>query len=157
MKLLTSKIIFLLIALQIILNVKTNNTALMGGKSGVDVSKCQPAFSHSEMALRTNGHIFSTLKMISCESQIVAGTNYFFQLKLADGRICHMKVFESLPDKSGKSGYEIQQNESTCLHAEFKAGKNQSEGMLENADNSSPIFRVAWMFASLLVFFVSLF
>ena len=124
---------------------------IVGGISETKVSDCQSAFTASEILLKSNGHVTSNLKIISCQKQVVAGTNYNFQLELPDGRICHMKVWEKLPNQ-GRVDYEVNQNESTCLKPEFTGKKSQ----INETDNGSPGLKTGWMFLSLLVFCVSL-
>lgn len=133
------------------MKIVSTGTDIVGGVSDSSVQDCQAPFQASEVPLKSNGHNFSELKVISCQKQVVAGTNYNFQIKLPDGRICHMKVWQKLPN-NGRVDYEINQNESTCLKAEFNGTNTQ----VKKTDNGTPVLKTIWMFLSLLVFCVSL-
>ena len=128
----------------------SNGTNIVGGVSDSSIQECNAPFQASEMLLKSNGHNLSSLKIVSCQKQIVAGTNYNFQLKLSDGRICHMKVWQKLPNQ-GRVDYEINQEESTCLHSEFNGKEIKG-----NKTDGTPVFKTIWMFLSVLVFCVSL-
>ncbi|CAL1170213.1 unnamed protein product [Cladocopium goreaui] len=41
--------------------------------------------------------LFSEFTAVSFTSQVVAGTNYFVKVKVADGKYCHLRVHQPLP------------------------------------------------------------
>ena len=144
------RVLFYTLNLLVMVQIKSNS--MLGGHEKVDIKICQPILLESENALKMNGYSLYQLELVNCHTQVVAGTNYIFQLKLPDGRICTMKVYQKLPDQNGRMNLEINQRESTCLKPEFKS---KNDTTYKN-DNGSPMLKTGWMFASLLVFFVSL-